>query len=52
MRVDLLEKLKNYAYTERLTIKEAANKLLGEALEREEKRLAKDGVEIISKGGK
>jgi len=52
MRVDLLEKLKNYAYTERLTMKEAANKLLGEALEREEKRLAKDGVEIISKGGK
>ena len=52
IRVDLLEKLKNYAYTERLTIKEAANKLLGEALEREEKRLAKDGVEIISKGGK
>lgn len=52
MKVELLEKLKNYAYTERLTMKEAANKLLGEALEREEKRLAKDGVEIISKGGK
>lgn len=52
LRVDLVEKLKNYAYTERLTMKEAANKLLGEALEREEKRLAKDGVTIISKGGK
>jgi hypothetical protein len=51
LRVDLVEKIKNYAYTERLTMKEAANKLLGEALEREEKRLAKDGVEIISKGG-
>ena len=53
MRVDLLEKLKNYAYTERLTMKEAANKLLGEALEREEKRLAKNGAEILDrKGGK
>lgn len=51
LRVDLVEKIKNYAYTERLTMKEAANKLLSEALEREEKRLAKDGVEIISKGG-
>lgn len=52
LRVDLVEKIKNYAYTERLTMKEAANKLLSEALEREEKRLAKDGVTIISKGGK
>lgn len=51
LRVDLVEKIKNYAYTERLTMKEAANKLLGEALEREEKRLAKDGVEIISNKG-
>ena len=53
MRVDLVEKLKNYAYTERLSMKEAVNKIIGEALEREEKRLAKEGAEILErKGGK
>jgi len=53
MRVDLVEKLKNYAYTERLSMKEAVNKIIGEALEREEKRLAKNGAEILDrKGGK
>lgn len=53
MRVDLVEKLKNYAYTERLSMKEAVNKIIGEALEREEKRLAKQGAEILDrKGGK
>ncbi len=53
LRVDLVEKLKNYAYTERLTMKEAANKIIAEALEREEKRLAKGGTEILDrKGGK
>ena len=53
MRVDLVEKLKNYAYTERLSMKEAVNKIIGEALEREEKRLKKDGAEILDrKGGK
>lgn len=53
MRVDLVEKLKNYAYTERLSMKEAVNKIIGEALEREEKRLAKGGAEILDrKGGK
>ena len=53
MRVDLVEKLKNYAYTERLSMKEAVNKIIGEALEREEKRLAKQGNEILDrKGGK
>nr|DAL66553.1 MAG TPA: hypothetical protein [Caudoviricetes sp.] len=53
MRVDLVEKLKNYAYTERLSMKEAVNKIIAEALEREEKRLAKEGAEILErKGGK
>ena len=50
---DLVEKLKNYAYTERLTMKEAVNKIIDEALTREEKRLAKQGNEILDrKGGK
>jgi len=53
LRVDLVEKLKNYAYTERLTMKETINRIIGEALEREEKRLAKQGNEILDrKGGK
>ena len=34
-------------------MKEAVNKIIGEALEREEKRLKKDGAEILDrKGGK
>ena len=49
MRVDLVEKLKNYAYTERLSMKEAVNKLINEALEREEKRLNKQGKEILDR---
>lgn len=49
VRVDLVEKLKNYAYTERLTMKEAVNKIIAEALEREEKRLAKGGAEILDR---
>ena len=53
LKVDLVEKIKDYAYTERLSMKEAANKLLSEALEREEKRLNKEGTGIIErKGGK
>ena len=53
LRVDLVDKMKDYAYTERLTMKEAANKLLSEALEREEKRLTKEGTGILErKGGK
>ncbi len=53
MRVDLVEKLKNYAYTERLSMKDAVNKLIGEALAKEEKRLAKQGAELLDrKGGK
>ncbi|MCR5304863.1 MAG: hypothetical protein K6E33_09920 [Lachnospiraceae bacterium] len=53
LRVDLVERLKNYAYTERLSMKEAINKLVGEALKREETRLKKQGKEILDrKGGK
>lgn len=51
MRVDLLEELKDYAYTERLTMKEAVNKLLSEALEREEKRITKQGNKILDRKG-
>ena len=51
MRVDLVEKLKNYAYTERLSMKEAVNKIIGEALEQEEKRLAKQGKTILDRNG-
>lgn len=53
LRVDLLKKLKDYAYTERLSMKEAVNNLLGAALEREEKRLQKEGTGLLErKGGK
>lgn len=51
MRVDLVEKLKNYAYTERMSMKEAVNKIIGEALEREEMRLEKQGLKILDRNG-
>lgn len=51
MRVELVEKLKNYAYTERLSMKEAVNKIISEALEREEKRLEKQGLKILDRNG-
>ncbi len=52
LKVDTLEKLKDYAYTERLSMKEAINKLLNSALESEEKRLTKKGIELLHKGDK
>ena len=49
VRLDLLEKLKNYAYTERLTMKEAINRILENFLDKEEKRLAKRGEAILQR---
>lgn len=49
VRVDLVEKLKNYAYTERLTMKEAINRILESFLDKEEKRLAKRGEVILQR---
>lgn len=52
LHVDTLEKLKDYAYTERLSMKEAINKLLSSALASEEKKLTKKGIELLHKGDK
>ena len=51
VRVSLLEKLKNYAYTDRLSMKDAIDKLLTEALDREEKRLKKQGSKLLDRNG-
>ena len=51
MRVDLVEKIKNYAYTERLDLKTAINRLVKIALDQEEKRLKKSGAEILDRNG-
>lgn len=50
MQVDILEKLKNYAYTERIAIKDAVNNLLDNALNKEEQRLKKEGRQILERG--
>ena len=51
MRVDLVEKLKNYAYTERLSMKDAVNMLMADALRREESRLEKQGQRLLDRNG-
>lgn len=51
MKVDLVEGVKNYAYTERIDIKTAINKLISIALAQEEKRLKKKGVGILDRNG-
>ena len=51
MRVDLVEKLKNYAYTERLSMKDAVNMLMADALQREESRLEKEGQRLLDRNG-
>jgi len=51
MKVELVEKVKDYAYTERLDIKTAINKLVAMAIEAEEKRLKKEGTGILSRNG-
>lgn len=46
---ELLTRLNNYAYTERLSVKDAFDKLLNMSLDKEEKRLQKAGIEILEK---
>ena len=53
LKVETLNKLKDYAYTERLSIKDAINEILERALEAEEKKLDKKGEKLLDhKGGK
>ncbi len=47
VNVDLLEEVKNYAYTERLSIKDAVNKLLSDSLE----AYKKDGGTLLDRKG-
>lgn len=47
--VDTLTRLNNYAYTARITTKEALEVVLNIGLDKEEKRLAKEGTEILTK---
>ena len=49
LKVATLEKLKDYAYTERLNMKDAVNDLLESALAAEEKKLAKKGEKILQR---
>ena len=53
LKVETLNKLKDYAYTERLSIKDAINNILESALAAEEKKLTKKGEALLNhKGGK
>lgn len=47
MQIDLVERLRNYAYTQRLSMREVIDKALTSYLDKEEKRLAKNGIEIL-----
>lgn len=51
MRVDLVEKLKDIAYTERLTVKDVINRIVAEGIEQEEKRLARQGEQLLNRKG-
>lgn len=51
LEVELLERFKNYAYTQRLSMKNAINKAFTEFLDSEEKRLAKQGIKILDRKG-
>lgn len=51
IEVDLLERMKNLAYTERKGIKETINDLLRKSLDSEEKKLKKEGIEILDRNG-
>ena len=51
VRVDLTEKLKNLAYTERLTVKDVLNRILEEGIAQEEKRLEKQGGQLLDRKG-
>ncbi len=52
MKVELLERLKDYAYSERIHLKDAVNELLETALADEERRIRSEGRDIIKRGGK
>lgn len=47
--LDLLDRINNYAYTERISVREAYDRLLNMSLDKEEKRLQKAGIEILEK---
>ncbi|MCQ2417714.1 MAG: hypothetical protein MJ071_07880 [Oscillospiraceae bacterium] len=49
VRKDLLQDLKDYAYTERLEIKELINKILDTSLTKMKKDLEKQGVRLLHK---
>ena len=46
--VDLLDRIKNIAYTERRSIKDLLEELLAEAVAKKEKQLKAEGIEILS----
>lgn len=52
LKVEISEKLRDYAYTERLSIKDAVNNLLECALATEEKIMEKKGEKLLSRHGK
>lgn len=49
--VEQLDRLKNYAYTERISMKEAIERCLTEFLDSEEARLEDEGQEILDRNG-
>ena len=51
IRVDLLNRLKDYVYTERISMKDAMNKILEDALNEEEQRINSEGGQILSRDG-
>lgn len=50
VKIDTLERAKDYAYTQRISIKEAISDLLDIGLKHEETRLSKKGIEIVKRG--
>lgn len=51
LKVDHVEKIKDYAYTERLSLKDALEKLLGDALANIEEQYKAEGKELLSRKG-
>lgn len=50
VKVETLEKVKDYAYTQRISIKEAMSDLLDIAIAHEEARLNEKGIALIKRG--
>lgn len=46
--VDLLDRIKNIAYTERRNIKDVMEELLNDAVAKKEKQMKAEGIEILS----